>query len=430
MLEIGPEVAYKSTGLKNEARHAPLGTRALLGLGAFVLSTFASWAGSNVFLTEVPDYAWFAGCFGTASGNIMGYWDRHGFPNFYTGPTAGGVAPLNNNGANQGIRSMWASQAGVDGRPPGQFGHIDDYWLYYSDIGNSYESTAPDPYLTAGRAEHTPDCIGDFIGLSQKKWTNMNGECDGNLDGFSFVFWDTNGNKRANYVPPAQNGRPVPDIPSGLRVWAASRGYVSDVFSQLVDFNPTVPSGAGFTFTDLKDEIDAGYPVLLFLQEYDELSRSFPGMPRANPHMHGMLAYGYYISDTGDAYVRYRTSWASGNNNFSYWDAREWQANLPVRGVIGFHPLPQITKVTAANQTLTFQWDGPSSVLTNTVDQTSMPLHWYVVERATRLAPPDYQALSAPVSQLSVTITNCCPDVTAFFRVKLVPPPGAAQTQP
>src|SRR5262249_30962600 len=183
--------------------------------------TLSAWSSSNVMLTEVPDYSWYAGCFGTATGNLAGYWDRHGFPNFYTGPTAGGVAPLDSYGANQGIRSMWASRAGLDGRPMDQFGHVDDYWLFYNDEGaSSFASTALDPYLTAGRPEHSPDCIGDFIGLSQNKWTNLNGECDGNIDGYAFVFWNTNGERRINFVPPAQDGRPVPDLPAGLKAWA------------------------------------------------------------------------------------------------------------------------------------------------------------------------------------------------------------------
>src|SRR6185503_16827856 len=80
-------------------------------------------ADSNVYLLEVPDYSWYAGCFGTATGNLMGYWDRHGMADFYTGPTAGGVAPLDNWGANVGIRSLWASKAGFDGRPSNQPGH-------------------------------------------------------------------------------------------------------------------------------------------------------------------------------------------------------------------------------------------------------------------------------------------------------------------
>src|SRR5438552_8094616 len=86
------------------------------------------FGGGGICLTEVPDYTWYAGCFSTTSGNCMGYWDRHGLPDFYTGPTAGGVAPLDNYGTNNGIFSMCASAAGLDGRPSDKPGHIDDYW--------------------------------------------------------------------------------------------------------------------------------------------------------------------------------------------------------------------------------------------------------------------------------------------------------------
>src|SRR5687768_17198106 len=147
-------------------------------------------ADSDVYLLEVPDYSWYAGCFGTACGNLMGYWDRHGTADFYTGPTAGGVAPLDNWSTNVGIRSLWANRAGFDGRPADQPGHIDDYWEFYINDGiYSYQDTDPDAYARLGRPEHAPDCIGDFIGLSQRKWTNMNGECDGNIDAYSFVYW-------------------------------------------------------------------------------------------------------------------------------------------------------------------------------------------------------------------------------------------------
>src|SRR6059058_2252521 len=88
---------------------------------------------TNFYLREVPDYTWYGGCFGTASANLMGYWDRHGFADFYTGPTAGGVAPLDNCGTNYGIRSIATSKAGLDGRPMNKPGHIDDYWTSYDE---------------------------------------------------------------------------------------------------------------------------------------------------------------------------------------------------------------------------------------------------------------------------------------------------------
>jgi hypothetical protein len=391
---------------------------ALIG---WLVPATSSWSAENVMLMGVPDYTWYAGCFGTASGNLMGFWDRHGFPDFYTGPTAGGVAPLDSGGANQGIRSMWATRAGLDGRPADQPGHIDNYWVFYKDdLSKSYESTEPDPYLTAGRKEHPPDCIGDFIGLSQNKWTNLNGECDGNIDAMSFVLWEANGNKRVNFMP-LQQEIAVPDIPSGLRNWVLSRGYESDAFSQLVDFNPSVPPGNGFSFQDLKAEIDGGYPVLLYLQRYDQMFRSLPGMERANPVMHGMLAYGYYAGDDGAEYVRYKTSWgSSGQNTLSPWSAVPWQADLPVRGVIGFRPLPKITELVHKGGSLTIQWEGPASVLTNMVTRTATPLHWYQIEKATRLDPPDFVAITEPTDERRITLSDCCTDEAAFFRVRLL----------
>ena len=80
------------------------------------------------------------------------------------------------------------------------------------------------------------------------------------------------------------------------------RGYDADVFTQLVDFNPNTPPGKGFSFADLKREIDSGFPVLLWLQPTNEFSRpldmgSINAMPHANPRTSTMLAYGYYVGD-------------------------------------------------------------------------------------------------------------------------------------
>jgi hypothetical protein len=186
-------------------------------------------AAENVMIQGLPDYSWYAGCFGTASGNLMGYWDRNGFPDFYTGPTGGGVAPLNSAGINNGVRSMWASRAGFDGRPADKPGHVDDYWTYLiDDFSYSYESTATDPWVLAGRSEHAPDSLCDFMGTSQKKWTNLDGECDGNIDAYTFNFWDKTGALRTNFTPAPMTGQPpVLDVQSGIRNWARYRGLRS-----------------------------------------------------------------------------------------------------------------------------------------------------------------------------------------------------------
>lgn len=404
-------MSLPSSGSPTRPRAIPL---LIVGLG--LLSGPWAPAYENVFLTEVPDYQWHMGCFGTACGNLIGYWDRHGFPNFYTGPTAGGVAPLNSYGANDGIRALWASEAGLDGRPFNQLGHSDDFYL-------SYQNTGQDPHVLAGRPAHAPDCVGDFIGLNQLKWADLGGECRGNIDGYSFNFFDHEGQRRTNHVPLDTSGTPIPDLQSGLRAWSASRGYVADTFSQLADFNPDKPAGRGFTFEDLKSEIDAGYPVLLFMQPFGSFSRSVYGQSGVNPEIHGMLAYGYLIDDTGNSYVRYRTSWASGDREFSPWTAEDWtpeqSLNLPLRGVVGFHPRPRITRIQPLQGGVRVEWVGPLAVLRNDLTSVETPVHRYVVERASALASSAWTPLTEPVDALSAELTDCCGD-QAFLRVRLV----------
>lgn len=359
-----------------------------------------------VYLNETPNYSWAYGCVGTATGNLFGFWDRNGLTNFYTGTAGGGLAPLDDHGANVAIRSMWASA-----------GHIYDY----GDATALYESTAPDPYIVAGRTEHTADCIGDFIGLSQRKWTNMNDECDGNINAYCFVYWDKFSNRRTNYQPTNSAGQAVTDVQSGLRAWSQFRGYEADVFTQLTSFNPTIKPGKGFAFADLKHEIDSGYPVLLFLQDFTTYSRTVGGVPKMNPPIHGMLAYGYEV---GSSNVYYRTSWAS--TGISEWNSSVWQAGMPVRGVIGYHPKPRITKFERNGSQITLYWDGPLSKLVTT-DYDGEPVstnqvHRYVVEQSSTLDPNSFSAISAPLTVREFSFDSCACTQPAFFRVRLVTP--------
>lgn len=394
-------------------RRTAVETYAILLFGVALVGA-PPWAGAavNMNLVDVPDYDWVYGCMGTASGNLAGFWDRHGFPDFYTGGVNGGVAPLT--AANADITALWASKAGVDGRPSGSPGHVDDYYV-------EFESTAPDPWLAAGRTEHAPDCIADFIGMNQFKWPNLRNECQGNIDGYCFVSWNPSGDKRENHVPDPASAEPEIDVQTGLRSWAQWRGYDADVFTQLTDFNPYTPAGKGFTFADLKAEIDAGYPVLLFLQNFYQKSQALGDMGNVNPPIHAMLAYGYYISGGVD-YVRYRTSWASGNNKLRAWNAQPWEVDLPVRGVIGFHPLPRIRRFSLDQGNLTLGWDGPASDLRDAVLGTTNRVHGYVLELSTNCATADFEAVSPMVLTNTFTVTNC--PSPAFLRLRLVRPPA------
>lgn len=387
-------------------------------------------AEEDVILPGVPDYTWFAGSLSTACGNLAGYWDRHGLSDFYTNSTANGTAPLNSLGNNSGIRSLWASKSGLDGRSSNP-GHIDDYWGAYnlSPNGlNSFESTASDPYLINGLVEHIPDCIADFIGASQLKWTNMNGECDGNIDGHAFVYWDPSGNRRFNFVPEPEAGTPARDIQSGLKAWTQWRGYDADVFSQLTEFNANVSSGRGFTFENLKAEIDAGYPVFLFLQATNQFSRSLGtgdnAMPRANPRTEGMLAYGYYVSDEGARYVRVRTSRGDSNGDdiIEEWNSPNFLASgLPIRGVIGYHPKPRITRLERSNGTVTISWHGRTSVAYNRITGAMGALPRYVLQR-TQSVSQQFEPVTPPSTNLFATLPDCCPSSSAFYRLQMLPP--------
>lgn len=391
-------------------------------VAAVALAVTRTEAQTFKYLSEVPDYDWYAGCFGTASGNLAGYWDRHGLTNCYSGPTGGGVAPLNSRGGNVSIQGMWASKAGVDGRPSDQPGHMDDYWV-------TYESTAPDPYVTFGRPEHAPDCIGDFIGLSQRKWKNMAGECDGNIDAFSFVFWDKTGNKRVNYANP--DG--TPDIQSGLRAWARYRGYEVDVFTQLPSFSPEKTGTGGFTYADMKAEIDAGYPVLLFLQEANpnnpstlSTSRSLGSgnnaIAKANPEIHGVMVWGYYedASIGLPQGIQIRTSWGSGDGvfeNFTY-GPLGILSGFRIRGVIGFRPKPQIVSFKRNAGNITLAWDGPSSQVVDGLTGNGTIVHRYQVQMKTSLDAVKWTPVGSPTTDRTATV----PDVGAtFYQVSLLP---------
>jgi hypothetical protein len=382
-----------------------------------------AFAAEDVMITGVPDFAWHAGCFGTAAGNMMAYWDRNGFPNFYTGPTGGGVAPLNSWGANFGIRSLWASQAGLDGRPLNQAGHIDDYWTSTGvSLDAIYESTAPDPWVVEHRPEHSPDCLSDFMGSSQNKWADFDGECSGNINAFSFNYWDKSGGLRVNFSPPLAGGEPVRDVQSGLRAWTHWRGYDADVCSQLVDFNPEVPPGKGFTFQDLKNEILRGNPVMLILQDPGEFHRELPGMPRANPNIHAMLAFHYLVTDDGYELVQFRTSWSNGDAAISWspWAPQIWASEMALRGVILYRPLPKITSIQRADGKLSLKWDGPSSRLWDEVNQFESAASEYTVESAASVNGP-FTEVSSEIEDREVTMDDPGAE-QVFFRIKLTHP--------
>lgn len=222
-------------------------------------------------LPNVPAYDWSFGCSATAAAMMAGYYDQTGYPNMYTGPTNGGVAPMTNevwgsvtiNGEIRKQCPISATRQGLDGRT--EFGHVDDYWIVYG-------SSAPDPYI-GNWPQHTyGDCTGDFMKTNQSVYDNT--------DGSTRFYYYLNGNPY-NGTEPDNGGY-------GLKLFFESRDYTVDQsYTQLIyGYNGNT---LGFTFEQFKQEIDQGRPVMIHVTG------------------HSMLGYGYdeadnkiYIHDTWD----------------------------------------------------------------------------------------------------------------------------------
>ena len=203
----------------------------------------------------VPAYKWVFGCSSVSGAMIAGYYDRNGFPNMYTGPTNGGVMPLDNSTTywptwSDGDKTypnlpLAASHQGVDGRTTR--GSIDDYWV-------EYQSTDQDPYLTNGWTQHTwGDAIGDYMKTSQSAFSNTDG---------STVFYTRTSATPLTCADMVTEGLSARDGTYGRKLFYEAKGYtVTDCYNQKTD-NMIV---GGFSLAQFRAEIDAGRPVMINL---------------------------------------------------------------------------------------------------------------------------------------------------------------------
>lgn len=242
-------------------------------------------------LPDVPGYDWSFGCSATSAAMMAGYYDRTTYPNMYTGPTNGGVAPMNNsswgsvviNGETRKQCPISATRQGVDGRSTR--GHVDDYWIMYNNAG-------PDPFIVNGWTEHTyGDCTGDYMKTNQSVY--------GNVDGGTTFYYYTNGSP---YSGTGYNK----DGLYGLKLFFESRGYtVTSHYNQYIyGYNGNT---LGFTFEQFKQQIDAGRPVIIQVLG------------------HSMLGFGYndtgslvYLHDTWD-YSTHQMTWGGSYSGLTHY---------------------------------------------------------------------------------------------------------------
>jgi uncharacterized repeat protein (TIGR02543 family) len=239
----------------------------------------------------VPAFDWHLGCSAVAGSMIAAYWDRNGFDNMYTGPTDGGVMPLDNSswgtftdiiGDTYGQCPLTGSREGLDGRfYPGTF---DDYWV-------SYLSGIVDPFITNGWTEHEwGTAIGDYMKTSQYNYYNDDGST-------SFYYYD--------------DGTALPcedmeyyeiqdyDGAYGRKLFYEARGYsVSDCYTQ--GTNNIWPE-YGFTFAQYKAEIDAARPVMIHVEGHTMVGVGYDDLTQT-VYLHDTWDYGTWSMPWGGEY--------------------------------------------------------------------------------------------------------------------------------
>ena len=213
--------------------------------------------GNTRTLTATPAFSWSFGCSATSGAMIAGYYDRTGYLNVYTGPTNGGLMPLDNSSWGTWVDSggdtraqcpLSATRDGLDGRS-GR-GHVDDYWI-------KYQNNDDDPFITNDWTEHTyNDCTADFMKTNQT--TNHN-----NSDGATSFYSYTTSGDPLTAEDMESYGIHNEDGAYGLKLFFESRDYtVTTLFTQKID----TQAEGGFSFEQYKAEIDAGYPVMIHLE--------------------------------------------------------------------------------------------------------------------------------------------------------------------
>lgn len=251
-----------------------------------------------VMLPSMPAYDWSFGCSATSAAMMAGYYDHMGYPDMYTGPTNGGLMPLDNsswgtvviNGETRSQCPLSATRNGVDGRTIR--GHVDDYWIKYGEGG-------PDPFVTNGWTEHTHgECTGDYMGTNQDYW--------GNTDGSTTFWYNTDGSPLFDFTECETWSPPSKDGCHGMRAFFESRGYnVIQNYTQLIyGYNGNT---SGYTYEQYKQEIDAGRPVVIHVEG------------------HTMIGVGYednsttiYIHDTWD-YQTHSMNWGESYSGLQQW---------------------------------------------------------------------------------------------------------------
>ena len=246
-----------------------------------------------VIIPGAPDYLWRHGCGPTAVGNVVGYYDTHGYDDLITGD-----ANSQTNDVNQAMAS-----GGKAGNPAVPEKHYEDY-SRPEDYPGPLQT---DDYITKGRIAHTDDCIGDYMDTSKSTRTNHYGWSWSSDIGPSFT------------------------------------GYVNQ---QNASHNPTYKeyspvTGNALTWAVLTNEIDNNRPMVFMVDsEGDGLADHFVTVVGYDA---ATTQYGFL--DTWNLVpvgIRWETFQGMGNGAWSIWGGWTFQLGQPSE-VTKWEQLPNMT---------------------------------------------------------------------------------------
>ena len=249
----------------------------------------------GVVTLPVPTYIWSFGCSATSAAMIAAYYDRITYPSMYTGPTNGGVMPLDNtpwgtvswNGETRWQCPLSATRDGLDGRT--DRGHVNDYYINYNHPG-------PDPYVTNGWTEHTlGNCTGDYMKTNRADSGNVDG-------GTRFWYWTNGAPITAAQLEALGSGYYDTDGGYGLKLFYESRGYtVASMYNQyILGYQGNTQ---GFTYDQYKAEIDAGRPVMIHVVGHSMVGVGYDDTVSNQLYVHDTWDFATHTMEWGGSYA-------------------------------------------------------------------------------------------------------------------------------
>jgi hypothetical protein len=263
-------------------------------------------------LPSFPRFFWSYGCMPTSGAMILGYYDNAGFPRlFRNSDGSDALCPTGNQPNDNALFlkagdsektypsrcAISATEVGVLGRQSN--GHVEDYYVQFDGGSDPYVTYRfpQTPWYTRNWDPHPDDCVADFMGASiYRVRRNKDGQCP--------CFFATRSGDPYTWLPPSCSPTnklyPYPNTPPatgngsypykqvdalyGLARYVVDfAGYhcrernpanpyydVSDYYNRYVNgclmpgvAPPSLGETQGATGQVVKDEIDAGRPIIV-----------------------------------------------------------------------------------------------------------------------------------------------------------------------